>query len=184
MRASVDWSNDCDRMANGATGDSDLGVAEGEVSGSSLVITPASNHIFLNFSEWLLLIMTKDWSRLVAKIATRKQKMRNTYVFNPQQWKLHMKYTMDNHRNILGLGLEMVLIRTLMHEQSSTPFFLHATPILEWRPFWELNLWEDTIRVRVSPFFLLLLNWARELFLGISSFISDPWNLCILLDHL
>ena len=31
-------------------------------------------------------------------------------------------------------------------------------------------------------FYLLLLHWARQLFLGIPPFISDPRNLCLFLD--
>ena len=31
-------------------------------------------------------------------------------------------------------------------------------------------------------FFLILLHWVRQLFLGIPPFISDPGNLCIFLD--
>ena len=49
----------------------------------------------------------------------------------------------------------------------------------------ELNLVrafdEDT---RVSPSTSILLHWARQQFLGIPPFISDPGNLCLLLDLL
>ena len=65
-----------------------------------------------------------------------------------------------------------------VHEKSKMPFsyMLYAYSVKE--PIGELNLKraldEDT--GVFSSFFHLLLHWVRQPFLGIPSFISDPWE--------